>query len=106
MSMSKDRQEYLKEYRKNNLKRIPLDVPFDFYEDIKLAADIENMSVNRYIRFVINKDLAKKKNEVDEEEKELNELLFEVKSKISMLDELKSKIERKIKFSKQQKSPS
>ena len=42
------------EYAKRSLKRIPLDVPKEKYEQIKAAADAEGVSVNGYIKQAID----------------------------------------------------
>lgn len=65
MEMSKERREYLKQYKKERLKRIPLEVPFDFYERIKAAAKLDGMPVNRYIKAAIIRDIQEKKREID-----------------------------------------
>lgn len=62
--MDEERKEYLKQYRKDNLKRIALDVRSDVYEKIKLAAEIDNMSVSRYIKALITADLEQKENSI------------------------------------------
>lgn len=41
-------------YAKENLKRIPLDVPKEKYEAIKAAADAAGESVNGYIKRAID----------------------------------------------------
>ncbi len=50
MPISEHRREYLNEYRKDNLKRIPLDVTKEKYAEIKSAAESANESVNGYIK--------------------------------------------------------
>lgn len=62
--MDEERKEYLKQYRKDNLKRIALDVRPDVYDKIKLAAETDNMSVSRYIKALITADLEKKENSI------------------------------------------
>ena len=59
--MNEKRKEYLKEYRKNKLKRIPLDVNPQFYEQIKAAADKEGESVNGLIRHAVAVYILRKK---------------------------------------------
>lgn len=54
MTMSNDRKEYLYNYHKEKLKRIPLDVPIAKYEEIKIAADTSGESVNGYIKKAID----------------------------------------------------
>lgn len=50
MALSEQRKEYLYDYQKAKLKRIPLDVPKDKYEEIKAAADAAGEKVNGYIK--------------------------------------------------------
>lgn len=59
--MNEKRKEYLKEYRKNKLKRIPLDVSPQLYEQIKAAADKEGESVNGLIRHAVSVYILRKK---------------------------------------------
>lgn len=54
MALSDQRKEYLYEYQKTKLKRIPLDVPKEKYEEIKAAADAAGEKVNAYIKKAIN----------------------------------------------------
>ena len=51
---AKNRNEYLYDYAKEKLKRIPLDVQKEKYEEIKAAAEKANESVNGYIKKAIN----------------------------------------------------
>lgn len=53
-----DRTEYMLNYAKEKLKRIPLDVQKDKYDEIKAAADKCGESVNGYIKAAIDKRLA------------------------------------------------
>ena len=46
--------KYNMEYAKAKLKRIPLDVQKEKYEEIKLAADAVGESVNGYIKAAID----------------------------------------------------
>ena len=55
--MSPKRKQYLAEYQKSNLKRIPLDVKPEFYEAIKRAADKNDESVNGFIKRAIRAEL-------------------------------------------------
>lgn len=52
MALSEQRKEYLYEYQKTKLKRIPLDVQKEKYEQIAAAAKDEK--VNEYIKKAIN----------------------------------------------------
>lgn len=53
MPLSEQRKESMYKYAKNNLKRIPLDVQKEKYEEIKAAADAAGEKVNEYIKNAI-----------------------------------------------------
>lgn len=54
MSLSEQRKEYLYDYQKAKLKRIPLDVPKEKYEEIKAAATAAGEKVNGYIKKAVD----------------------------------------------------
>lgn len=54
MALSEQRKEYLYDYQKAKLKRIPLDVQKEKYEQIKAAADAAGEKVNGYIKKAID----------------------------------------------------
>lgn len=54
MPISEQRKEYLYGYQKSKLKRIPLDVQKEKYEEIKAAADAAGEKVNGYIKKAID----------------------------------------------------
>lgn len=54
MALSEQRKEYLYEYQKTKLKRIPLDVTKEKYEQIASAAAAQNEKVNGYIKKAID----------------------------------------------------
>lgn len=54
MANSENKVKYNLEYAKKNLKRIPLDVQKEKYEEIKQAADHAGESVNGYIKKAID----------------------------------------------------
>ena len=54
MPISEERKEYLYDYKKSRLKRIPLDVQKEKYEEIKAAADKTGESVNGFIKKAID----------------------------------------------------
>ena len=54
MALTEQRKDYLYNYQKEKLKRIPLDVTKEKYEEIKAAADAANEPVNGYIKKAIN----------------------------------------------------
>jgi hypothetical protein len=53
MPITEDRKKYLSDYRKKNLKRIPLDVSPEMYEDIKRVAKDRGLSVNGWLKTII-----------------------------------------------------
>lgn len=48
-----DKAAYDQQYKRDKLKRIPLDVPLAFYEDIKAAAAFLGVPVNTFIKSAI-----------------------------------------------------
>lgn len=54
MALSEQRKEYLYGYQKTKLKRIPLDVQKEKYEEIKSAATAAGEPVNGYIKKAID----------------------------------------------------
>lgn len=54
MSLTEHRKESMYKYAKEKLKRIPLDVQKEKYEEIKAAADAAGESVNGYIKAAID----------------------------------------------------
>ena len=50
MADKKSKSQYDIEYDKKKLKRIPLDVTKEKYQEIKIAAENANESVNGYIK--------------------------------------------------------
>lgn len=54
MALSEQRKGYLYDYQKAKLKRIPLDVPKEKYNEIKAAAETTGESVNGYIKKAID----------------------------------------------------
>lgn len=55
---SENKKKYNQEYVKKNIKRIPLDVQKEKYEEIKTAADNVGESVNGYIKAAIDLRIA------------------------------------------------
>lgn len=54
MTLSDKRKESMYNYAKTKLKRIPLDVQKEKYEEIKAAADAAGESVNGYIKKAVD----------------------------------------------------
>ena len=54
MSYKENKKAYNMNYAKDKLKRIPLDVQKEKYDQIKAAADNVNESVNGYIKKAID----------------------------------------------------
>ena len=54
MSNSEKKTEYNIKYAKDKLKRIPLDVQKEKYEEIKTAATAAGKTVNGYIKIAID----------------------------------------------------
>ncbi len=59
--MAFDKKEYNVEYKKNNIKRIPLDVSKEKYLEIKHHADSLNESVNGFIKRSIDEQIKRDK---------------------------------------------
>ena len=54
MATNENKSKYDIQYAKNKLKRIPLDVQKEKYEEIKAAADAVGETVNGYIKKAID----------------------------------------------------
>lgn len=54
MPNSPNKKSYNAKYAKTNLKRIPLDVQKEKYEQIKAAADTAGEKINSYIKKAID----------------------------------------------------
>lgn len=54
MSLTEAQKKANNKYREKSIKRIPLDVQKEKYEEIKLAADEAGESVNGYIKTAID----------------------------------------------------
>lgn len=59
MPTKEDKTKYDIEYAKKKLKRIPLDVQKEKYEEIKAAADAAGEKVNGYIKKAIDERMAR-----------------------------------------------
>lgn len=63
MALTEQRKESMYKYAKENLKRIPLDVRKEKYEEIKAAAQKSNLSVNKYIKTAIDEKMERDSHE-------------------------------------------
>ena len=54
MTLTESQKKASLKYREKNIKRIPLDVQKEKYEQIKAAAEAVNESVNGYIKKAID----------------------------------------------------
>lgn len=59
MTLSEAQKKANAKYKTKNIKRIPLDVQKEKYEEIKAAAEQANESVNGYIKKSIDERLEK-----------------------------------------------
>ena len=57
MAISPERKEYIYQYAKEKLKRIPLDVPKETYAEIKAHAEGQGRSVNGFIKQAISESM-------------------------------------------------
>lgn len=57
LAMTEERKEYLYQYQKEKLKRVPLDLKKSDYEKVASAANEKGMSVNGYIKEAINEKI-------------------------------------------------
>lgn len=58
MPSKEDKAKYDMEYAKKNLKRIPLDVHKEKYEEIKTSAETTGEKVNSYIKAAIDEKMS------------------------------------------------
>lgn len=58
MTLSESQKRASAKYKEKNIKRIPLDVQKDNYDEIKAAADIAGEKVNSYIKAAIEAQLS------------------------------------------------
>lgn len=57
MAVSEERKKYLYDYKKNNLKRVPLDMKLADYETLKASAAEAGQTVNGFIKQAIAEKL-------------------------------------------------
>ena len=58
-----NKKKYTKEYKRINMKRIPLDVRISKYEEIRSAAEKRGESINGFIKKAIDERLARTREE-------------------------------------------
>ena len=63
MALTEQRKESMYKYAKEKLKRIPLDVQKEKYEEIKAAADAAGEKVNGYIKKAIDERMSRESEE-------------------------------------------
>ena len=56
-NLTPERKQYLLDYRKEKLKRVPLDMPTGMYAEVKAAAEAKQMPVNTFIKWLLQKYL-------------------------------------------------
>lgn len=61
MAITEKRKETMMEYAKKNLKRVPLDVQKDYYDQIKAHAAAQGESVNGFIKRAIDETMKRDK---------------------------------------------
>ena len=57
MTYSASQKKATDKYKSAHYKRIPLDVPIEFYDKVKAAADAAGQSVNGYIKSAIEEKI-------------------------------------------------
>lgn len=62
MANNESKKKYDIQYAKNKLKRIPLDVQKEKYDEIKAAVVIAGESVNRYIKNAISQRMEREQS--------------------------------------------
>ena len=60
MAMTEERKEYLYQYQKEKLKRVPLDLKKSDYENVAAASE-KGLSVNGYIKEAIWEKMEREK---------------------------------------------
>ena len=63
MSLTESQKQARYNYAKKSLKRIPLDVQKEKYEEIKAAATAAGESVNGYIKKAVDQRMERESNE-------------------------------------------
>lgn len=63
MSYKEHKREYIANYKKEKLKRIPLEVSLEKYDEIKQHADSRSESVNGFIKRAIDQTIKEDNDE-------------------------------------------
>lgn len=61
MTLTEKQKQSRYKYARENLKRIPLDVQKDYYEQIKAAAEKAGQPINAYIKQAIEERMEREK---------------------------------------------
>ena len=61
--MSQERKNYLYDYQKKKLKRVPLDLKLEDYDNLKSAAEQAGQTVNGYIKQAIAEKMEREAGE-------------------------------------------
>ena len=78
MKMTDERKEYLKEYKKGKLKRVPLEMPHEMYTHVLQHSALQGESVNGFIRRAIQETMERDNNlgtSIDEKNSKFREKL-------------------------------
>ena len=59
--MPTNKPGYMLQYQREKLKRVPLDLTKEKYQEVKAAADRAGTSVNGYIKAAINEKIVREK---------------------------------------------
>ena len=62
MGYSENKKKYNIEYTKTHIKRVPLDLPLQKYEEVKTHSQETGESVNGFIKRAINETMERDKN--------------------------------------------
>lgn len=67
--MTEERKAYLKEYRKEKLRRVPVEFRLDYYQRLKNVAELEGTTVTKLIKSVVDTELRRleKRNGIEPE---------------------------------------
>ena len=72
--LSDERKAYLKNYKKTNLKRVPLELSNDFYVKVQIHAALKGESINGFIKRAIAEALERETDPGEKSSRLLNSL--------------------------------